>query len=149
MSPLVLVVVIFAAVALSVFAFGAAVVSPGSVLGARLRALGGQQGRRAENKPAVRERIEQALEPISKAIPLSAADVSRTRKWLIQAGYRDAIQVNYYFGGRIVSAVVGALAVLRFQRLNNFPLLFGGGRRGCLLPPSALRPVTTRRLNRL
>ena len=115
MSPLVLVVVIFAAVALSVFAFGAAVVSPGSVLGARLRALGGQQGRQAENKPAVRERIEQALEPFSKAIPLSAADVSRTRKWLIQAGYRDAIQVNYYFGARIVGAILGGLAVLVLQ----------------------------------
>jgi hypothetical protein len=32
----------------------------------------------------MRERIEQALDPISKAIPLSPADVSRTRAWLIQ-----------------------------------------------------------------
>ena len=47
--------------------------------------------------------MEQALDPISKAIPLSPADVSRTRAWLIQAGFRDAIDVNYYFGARILS----------------------------------------------
>ena len=79
MSPLFMVVIIFVAVASAVFFFGAAVVGPGSVLGARLRALGGEQSRQAENKPAIRERIEQALDPISKAIPLSPADVSRTR----------------------------------------------------------------------
>ncbi|MGZ4730777.1 MAG: type II secretion system F family protein [Terriglobales bacterium] len=138
MSPFVLVVVIFAAVALSVFAFGAAVVSPGSVLGARLRSLGGQ-GRHAENKPAVRERIEQALEPLSKAIPLSAADVSRTRKWLIQAGYRDAIHVNYYFGARIVSAALGGLGVLLFEGLDNFPLLIGVAGLGFFLPRFMLK----------
>ncbi len=149
MSPLVLVVVIFAAVALSVFAFGAAVVSPGSVLGARLRALGGQQGRHAENKPAVRERIEQALEPISKAIPLSAADVSRTRKWLVQAGYRDAIQVNYYFGARIVSAILGGLAVLLFQGLNNFPLLIGVAGLGFFLPRFILKRMIKDRQKRI
>ena len=70
MSPLVLVVVIFAAVALSVFAFGAAVSAQ-----VRCSAPGcehwGAAGPQAENKPAVRERIEQALEPLSKAIPLS------------------------------------------------------------------------------
>ncbi len=49
-------------------------------------------------KPAIRERIQQALDPISKAMPLSPADVSRTRAWLIQAGYRDASHVTIYFG---------------------------------------------------
>ena len=68
MSHIIIIGVIFVAVAGAVFAFGAAVVSPGSVLGARLRALGGQQGRRAENKPAVRERIEQALDMVSSSL---------------------------------------------------------------------------------
>src|SRR2546423_11628198 len=125
MSPLVVVIVIFVAVAGAVFAFGAAVVSPGSVLGARLRALGGHQTRTVENKPAIRERIEQALDPLSKAIPLSPADVSRTRGWLIQAGYRDASDVNYYFGARIMLAVLGLLGVLVFAGLDN-PFLFAG-----------------------
>ena len=83
MLPLILVVVVFVTVVLAVFAFGAAVVTPSSMLGARLRALGGQQ-RPAENQTAMRERIEQALDPISKAIPLSASDVSRTRASLIR-----------------------------------------------------------------
>jgi tight adherence protein C len=149
MSPIIIIGVIFVAVAGAVFAFGAAVVSPGSVLGARLRALGGQQGRQAENKPAVRERIEQALEPISKAIPLSAADVSRTRRWLIQAGYRDAIQVNYYFGARIVSAILGGLAVLLFQGLDNFPLLIGVAGLGFFLPRFVLKRMIKDRQKRI
>lgn len=139
MIPILVVFVIFLAVAASVFAFGAAIVSPGSVLGSRLRALGGQQGRRAENKPAVRERIEQALEPLSKAVPLSADDVSRTRKWLIQAGYRDAVHVTYYFGARMVSAALGGLAVLVFQGLNNLPLLIGVAGLGFFLPRFILK----------
>jgi tight adherence protein C len=149
MSPMIIVVVIFIAVASAIFAFGAAVVSPGSVLGARLRALGGHQPRAVENKPAVRERIEQALEPLSKAIPLSAADVSRTRKWLIQAGYRDAIDVNYYFGARIFSAALGFVAVLFFQGLNNIPLLIGVAGLGFFLPRFILKRMIKDRQSRI
>ena len=94
MAPEISVIIIFVTVVAAVFAFGAAVVTPGSVLGARLRALGGLQTRRVENKPAIRERLEQALDPLSKAIPLSPSDVSRTRRWLMQAGYRDAMDVK-------------------------------------------------------
>jgi tight adherence protein C len=149
MSPLLIVAIIFIAVASAIFAFGAAVVGPGSVLGARLRALGSQQPRPAENKPAMRERIEQALEPISKAIPLSPADVSRTRKWLIQAGYRDAIDVNYYFGARIVSAAVGFFAVLLFQGLNNMPLMIGVAGLGFFLPRFILKRMIKDRQTRI
>src|SRR5579864_36368 len=120
MTPsLALVIVVFLTVVAAVFAFGAAVVTPSSVLGARLRALGSQQPRQPENKPAIRERIEQALDPISKAIPLSPADVSRTRRWLIQAGFRDAIDVNYYFGARLLLAVLGFAGVVLFAGVNN------------------------------
>jgi hypothetical protein len=105
MLPLILTIVVFVTIALGVFFFGAAAVTPSSVLGARLRDLGGS--RAVETKPAIRERIEQAIDPISKALPLSPADVSRTRAWLIQAGFRDAIHVNYYLGSRILLAVVG------------------------------------------
>ena len=97
MLALVMTIVVFLTVVLVVFAFGAAAVTPSSVLGARLRALGGQQQQASDNKPALRERIEQAMEPLSKAIPLSAADVSRTRAWLIQAGFRDAIERQLLF----------------------------------------------------
>src|SRR5579863_10502193 len=120
-----LLIVIFITVVIGVFAFGAAAVTPSSVLGARLRALGSQQAQPAENRPAIRERIEQALDPLSKAIPLSPSDVSRTRRWLIQAGYRDAMDVNYYFGSRILMAGAGLFAGLLLGGLDNGPLIIG------------------------
>src|SRR5689334_6513517 len=115
MLPLIVPIVVFVTVVLVVVAFGAAAVTPSSVLGARLRALGGQQQQATENKPALRERIEQAMGPISKAIPLSPADVSRTRARLIQAGFRDAIHVNYYFGARVLMAAIGFAGVALFS----------------------------------
>src|SRR5580704_9244989 len=124
MLTLIIPIVVFVTVVLVVLSFGAAVVTPSSVLGARLRALGGQQTP-TENKPALRERIEQAMEPISKAIPLSPADVSRTRAWLIQAGFRDAIHVNYYFGARLLLAAVGFAGVALVSGFDNIFLLAG------------------------
>src|SRR5579863_9113706 len=99
--PLLLTIVVFVTVVLVVFAFGAAAVTPSSVLGARLRALGGQSAV-VQEPPSVkvRDRIEQALDPLSKAIPLSPSDVSRTRAWLIQAGLRESQHVSYYFRPR-------------------------------------------------
>src|SRR6201997_951870 len=102
MLSLILIVVVFVTVVMVVFAFGAAVVTPSSVLGARLRALGGGLQQTVENKPAFRERMEQALDPLSKAIPLSPADVSRTRAWLIQAGLREPRHASYYLGARLL-----------------------------------------------
>src|SRR3984957_1201017 len=103
MPLMILAIVVFVTVVLVVFAFGAAVVTPSSVLGARLRALGGQ-ATQAPEKPAMKmkERLELALDPISKAIPLSPSDVSRTRAWLIQAGLREPRHASYYFGSRLV-----------------------------------------------
>jgi tight adherence protein C len=150
MTPsLALVIVVFLTVVAAVFAFGAAVVTPSSVLGARLRALGSQQPRQAENKPAIRERIEQALDPISKAIPLSPADVSRTRRWLIQGGFRDAIDVNYYFGARILTAAIGFLGVALWNGFDNPPLLIGITALGFLLPRFILKRLIRDRQNRI
>lgn len=147
--PLFLIIVVFLTVVLAVFAFGAAAVSPGSVLGARLRALGGQQAAPVENKPAIRERIEQALDPISKAIPLSDADVSRTRRWLIQAGFRDIADVNYYFGARVLGAALGFIAVAVFAGFDNLPLLIGMAALGFILPRFILKRMITDRQNRI
>ena len=150
MTPfLALVIVVFLTVVAAVFAFGAAVVTPSSTLGARLRALGSQQPRQAENKPAIRERIEQALEPISKAIPLSPADVSRTRHWLIQAGFRDAIDVNYYFGARVLTAAIGFLAIALSMGFDNPALLIGITALGFLLPRFILKRLIRDRQNRI
>jgi tight adherence protein C len=143
-----LAIVVFLTVVLAVFSFGAAVASPSSVLGARLRALGGRQ-QPEEVKPAFRERIEQALDPLSRAIPLSPADVSRTRAWLIQAGFRDAIHVNYYFGARLLLAAVGFSGVVLFTGFANVPLLAGVTGLGFFVPRFMLKRMIKDRQNRI
>jgi tight adherence protein C len=146
--PVLLPIVVFVTIAAVVFAFGAAVVSPSSVLGARLRALGGQQ-QPAEARPAIKERVERALDPLSRALPLSPADVSRTRAWLIQAGLRDAKHVNYYLGSRVLLAVVGFLGVVIFTGFNNFPLLVGIAGLGFILPRFILKRMIRDRQMRI
>jgi len=143
-----LTIVVFLSVAAAVFSFGAAVISPSSTLGARLRALGGQQ-QPTEAKPALRERIEQAIDPISKAIPLSPADVSRTRAWLIQAGYRDASHVNYYFGARLLAAALGFGAVALLSGFDNVFLLAGIPGLGFFLPRFLLKRMIRDRQQRI
>ena len=150
MLPLILTIIVFVTIVLVVFSFGAAVVTPSSVLGARLRALGGQQ-QQAGEKPAlkVKERIEQALDPLSKAIPLSPADVSRTRAWLIQAGYRDATHVTYYFGSRILLAALGLAGVVIFSGLDNPFLLAGIPGLGFFIPRFLLKRMIRDRQQRI
>jgi len=148
MTPLLLTIVVFVTVALAVFAFGAALASPSSVLGARLRALGGQQ-RPAQVKPALKERVERALDPLTKAIPLSPADVSRTRAWLIQGGYREAVHVNYYLGLRVLMAAVGFVAVASFTGFDNVPLLIGVSGLGFILPRFILKRMIRDRQQRI
>ena len=50
----VLAILLFLTIAMVVFSFGAAAYAPSSVLGSRLRALGGQQTK--QEKPAFKER---------------------------------------------------------------------------------------------
>src|SRR5882724_11721129 len=108
---LVLAVILFFTIALVVFSFGAAAYAPSSVLGSRLRALGWQKAQPQE-KPAFKERLEQALDPLSRVLPLSPGEVSRTRAWLIQAGYRDARHLTMYVGSRVLLALLGLTAVV-------------------------------------
>jgi tight adherence protein C len=148
MLPLILTIVVFVTIVMVVFFFGAAVVTPSSVLGARLRALGGQP-RAADAKPALRERIEQAIDPLSRAIPLSTADVSRTRAWMIQAGLRDAMHVNYYFGARVLLAVAGFASVVLFSGFDNPFLLAGVPGLGFFLPRFILKRMIKDRQQRI
>src|SRR5271163_3179651 len=150
MPLLILVIVVFVTVVLVVFAFGAAAVTPTSVLGARLRALGGQQVQ-APEKPVtkVKERLEQALDPISKAIPLSPSDVSRTRAWLIQAGLREPRHVSYYLGTRLLLAMLGLAGVVIFSGLGSLPLLVCVPAFGFFLPRFFLKRMIKDRQQRI
>lgn len=119
---LLLAIVLFLTVALAVFSFGAAAYAPSSVLGSRLRALGWQKTQQQE-KPAFKERLEQALDPLSRALPLSPSEVSRTRAWLIQAGYRDPRHLTMYVGSRALLALVGLLAVIAATGFDSVILM--------------------------
>jgi tight adherence protein C len=146
---LILAIFVFVTVVLVVFSFAAAAVVPSSVLGARLRALGSQHTPQTENKPALRERLEQALAPLSKAIPLSPADVSRTRGWLIQAGFRDARHVTYYFGSRVALAFLGLAGVVLFSGFNSLFMLAGVTGLGFFIPRFALKRMIKDRQQRI
>src|SRR5262250_2647208 len=129
----ILAILIFVTVALVVFSFGAAVYAPSSVLGARLRALGGQRTQPIE-KPAFKERLEQALDPLSKALPLSPSEVSRTRAWLIQAGYREPRHLTVYMGSRVLLALVAMLGVVAVEQSFDLLLMIGFGGFGFCIP---------------
>src|SRR5437763_311167 len=138
--------VIFFTIALVVFSFGAAAYAPSSVLGARLRALGWQRPQRAE-KPSFKERIEQALDPLSKAIPLSPSEVSRTRAWLIQAGYREPRHLTLYVGSRAALAALGFVTAIAAGLDLTFMVSFAGV--GFFIPRFVLKRLIRDRQQRI
>jgi len=129
---------VFFAIAVMVFAFGAAAVVPSSALGSRLREIGWQRPK-APTKPAIRERMEQALDPFSRALPVSPTDVSQTRAWLIQAGYRNPQHVTIYRGLRVLFAAIGFFSVFLFTGFNSPLLLCGLTAFGFFLPRFLLK----------
>ncbi|HYA24714.1 MAG TPA: type II secretion system F family protein [Terriglobales bacterium] len=145
---LALTIIVFLTIVLVVFSFGAAAYAPSSLLGARLRALGWQRAEPVE-KPALKERLEQALDPLSKAIPLSPSDVSRTRRWLIQAGYRDPRHLTIYVGSRLACAFVALVAVLASSGFDSPILLVSVTAFGFFLPRFALKRNIQHRQHRI
>jgi len=145
---LALAIVLFLTIALVVFSFGAAAYSPFSVLGSRLRALGWQKTE-VKEKPAFKDRLEQALDPLSKALPLSPSEVSRARKWLIQAGYREPLHLTIYVGARVLLCLVGILGVIAIR--GNFDLLWmvGVGGVGFFIPRFILKRLIRNRQKRI
>jgi tight adherence protein C len=144
----VLAIVLFLTIALVLFSFGAAAYAPSSVLGSRLRSLGWQKSK-APEKPAFKERLEQALDPFSKAIPLSPSEVSRTRQWLIQAGYRDARHLTVYVGSRLATALFALLLVVAISGFDSPLLMVSVAAFGFFLPRFALKRMIKARQQRI
>jgi len=140
-------ILVFLTVTAVVFSFAAAVVMPTSVLGARLRSLGSRQAKR-ENAP-FKERIEQALGPLSKAIPLSPAEASKSRAWLMQAGYRQSRHETIYFGLRVFGALLGLATVIVASGFDSPYLLIGMPALGFLLPRFVLKRMIRERQRRI
>jgi len=147
---LILAILIFVTIALAVFAFLAAAYSPSSVLGARLRSLAFQrpQGQQVE-KPAIKQKLEQALDPLSKALPLSPSDTDRTRGWLIQAGYREPRHMTLYLGARVIMAVIGFAVVVLTSGLSSPLLLIGLTGLGFFIPRFILKRKIRARQTRI
>lgn len=145
---LILPILIFVTIAVVVFAFGAAIAAPSSVLGSRLREIGWQRPKQ-EMKPAIRERLQQALDPLSRALPVSPTDVSQTRAWLIQAGYRDARHVNIYFGLRALFAGLGLATVVLLTGFDSPLLLVGVPALGFFIPRFLLKRAMNERQRRI
>jgi len=146
--PLILAIVVFFTVVAVVAAFGAAAVSPSSVLGSRLREIGWQRTT-TQRKPAIRERMQQALDPLSRALPLSPTDVSQTRAWLIQAGYRSPQHVTIYRGLRVLFAAIGFLSVFLSTGFSSPLLLVGLTAFGFFIPRFLLKKKVQERQRRL
>jgi tight adherence protein C len=138
----------FLTIVVIVFAFGAASVAPSSVLGSRLREIGWQRPK-AQTKLAMRERMQQALDPFSRALPISPTDVSQTRAWLIQAGYRDAQHVTIYRGLRVLFAALGFVSVFLFTGFDSPLLLVGLTAFGFFLPRFLLKKKLQERQRRI
>jgi len=139
---------VFLTIVVIVFAFGAASVAPSSVLGSRLREIGWQRPK-AQTKPAIRERMQQALDPFSRALPVSPTDVSQTRSWLIQAGYRDPQHVTIYRGLRVLFAALGFFSVFLFTGFDSPLLLIGLTAFGFFLPRFLLKKKLQERQRRI
>jgi tight adherence protein C len=146
---LALTILIFLTVVAVVFSFAAAGLAPSSVLGSRLREIGWQRPKDAEQKTPIRERIQQALNPLSKALPVSPTDVSQTRAWLIQAGYRDPQHVSIFFGTRVLFAIIGLSAVVAFTGFDSLLLLVGIPALGFFIPRFFLKRMMRQRQMRI
>jgi tight adherence protein C len=145
---MILAILIFVTIALAVFAFGAAAYAPSSIIGSRLRSLSWNRPQ-AQEKPAIRERIEQALDPLSKALPLSTDDTDRTRSWLVQAGYREKRHVTIYQGVRVLFGVIGLVSVLLISGVKSPPLLVGVTGLGFFIPRFLLKRKINDRQTRI
>ena len=147
--PLILSIVVFLTIAVIVFAFGAAAVTPSSVLGSRLREIGWQRPK-TEAKPAIRERMQQALDPAEPRPARSRPPTFRKPAlWLIQAGYRSPQHVTIYRGLRVLFAALGFLSVFLFTGFNSPLLLFGMTGFGFFLPRFMLKKKLQERQRRI
>jgi tight adherence protein C len=145
---MILAILIFVSIALAVFAFGAAAYAPSSIIGSRLRSLSWNRPQ-VQEKPAIRERIEQALDPLSKALPISTDDTDRTRSWLVQAGYREKQHVTIYQGVRVLFGVIGLVSVLLISGVKSPPLLVGVTGLGFFIPRFLLKRKINDRQTRI
>lgn len=135
MSP-VIAIFVFVAVAIGIFALASAVYAPSSMLGERLKSLGVEPSV-IKQKATFRERMDQVLDPLGRALQLSPGD--RSRIWLIQAGFRERRHLVIYQGSRFVGAIALFLIALSTTGFDSVALLAGAAALGLFLPRFILK----------
>jgi len=139
---------LFLTVGIGFFCLGTAIWVPQSGFSIRLRTL------LHEPLPAADQdqpnRVENALESLSKALPKSPSEVSKTRAWLMQAGYREDRHLAIFFGIRVLFVLLAlalvfttGLAVKSPFLIIAFPLL------GYILPRFVLKRKIKARQQRI
>lgn len=151
MNPMLLVALgLFAGLGLGVFLLGAAMLSRGSGTNSRrLRAfLGGEQ--EPPPRPNLARRLEGMVQPVARILPVSGGEASRTRAWLLRAGYREARHAHFYFGVRALSVLVLLAAVLATGLAARAPLaLIAAPALGLMLPRFILKRRIAARAKRI
>jgi tight adherence protein C len=102
---------VFAFLLVALLALGSAIMEPTANVRERMQWLLSRSAR-TRSTPEVKGRFDQVLEPLSKAIPKSPANVSRIRGYLIQAGYRDERYLKTYFAAGAIAAFAVGLVLL-------------------------------------
>jgi tight adherence protein C len=141
MTVLSLTLVIFLAVTIAAFAFGAAAYSPSSVLEERLRELGLQE--EAKQAPRLREHIDRIIDPVGRALQFSPGD--RSRAWLTRAGFRERRHLVFYQGSRIFGAAALFVITVALTGFRSWPLLLGAAALGLFLPRFLLKRLIRNR----
>ncbi|HEV2688803.1 MAG TPA: type II secretion system F family protein [Bryobacteraceae bacterium] len=140
-------ILVFLTIAVVVFSLGAATVVPASVLGSRLREIGWQRPKKEEK--SIRERMQHALDPLSRALPVSPMGVSKTNEWLIQAGYRYPQHQTIYRGLRVLFAALAFCGVVLLTGTSSPLLLVGLTAFGYFVPRFLLKRKVKARQRRL
>jgi len=135
-------IIIFVAVVIAVISFSAAAYAPTSALGARLESLSFDRPA-APPKTTVRERMDKIFDPISRALPLSQGDRSRT--WLIQAGYRDRRHLVIYAASKVFGALFLFGLAVGITGFQSTLLLAGAAMLGLFLPRFVLKRLIRKR----
>jgi tight adherence protein C len=133
---------VFVAVAVAVFALASAAYTPSSMLGERLKSLGVQPDQ-PRQKSNFRERMENVLDPLGRALQLSPGD--RSRIWLIQAGFRERQHLVIYQGSRVVGAAALFLLALAVTGFQSVALLAGFAALGLFMPRFVLKRLIRNR----
>ena len=144
MFSLIAAIIVFLTVAGAVFSFAAAAYAPSSVLGARLRSLGFERTD-TPRKPTLKERLDQMLDPLSRSLPLSPRNVSRTRTWLIHAGFRERRNLVIYVASRLFAAAACFAIAVAITGFQSIMVLAGAAAFGFFLPRIILKRLIRKR----